>query len=102
VKIDHIEEIEALSREAVGDDQKARVLTRAIVRAQEHWHAEAKEILATKEDLHVQTWRFFGLLGLMTSVLLGAIDYMTNDLKGEARELRVAVNAINAHLPTAK
>jgi CO dehydrogenase/acetyl-CoA synthase epsilon subunit len=99
LKIDHIEEIEALSREAIGDDHKARALTRAIVRAQEHWHQEAKEILATKEDLHTQTWGFLGLVSLMTTIFLGVVYYVTNDLKSEVREIRNTVNAINARLP---
>jgi NAD(P)-dependent dehydrogenase (short-subunit alcohol dehydrogenase family) len=44
VKIDHIEEIEALSRLALPEDKsKAHALTKAIVKAQEHRHEEAKD-----------------------------------------------------------
>jgi hypothetical protein len=79
MKIDHIEEIEALSRQALDDEHKARSLTKAIVKATEHWHEEAKDQLATKEDLHTLTWRFIGLMGLMTAVLLGAMYFMHSD-----------------------
>ena len=49
MKIDHIEEIEALSRLALPEDErKAHALTKAIVKAQQHWHEEAKKELATK------------------------------------------------------
>ncbi len=46
--------------------------------------------------MHTQTWRFFGLLGLMMTIVLGAMYYMTNDLKSEVLEIR---NTINARLP---
>jgi hypothetical protein len=49
LKVDHIEEIEALGRQVLPDDEhKAHALTKAIVKAQEHWHEEAKEELGTK------------------------------------------------------
>jgi len=40
---------------------------------------EAKNQLATKEDLYTLTWRFIGLMGLMTAILLGAMHFMHSD-----------------------
>ena len=96
VKIDHIEEIEALSRQALDDDAKARSLTKAIVKATEHWHEEAKEQLATKEDLHSLTWRFLGLMGLQSALILGATYFLLTDVKNDLREIRTRLSTLSS------
>ena len=96
MKIDHIEEIEALSRQALDDDAKARSLTKAIVKATEHWHEEAKEQLATKEDLHSLTWRFLGLMGLQSALILGATYFLLTDVKNDLREIRTRLSTLSS------
>jgi hypothetical protein len=97
MRIEHIEEIEALAREALGDDAKARLVTKAIVKAAEFWHQEAKEELATKADLHKelhsQSWRFAGVMGLMTAIILGAMYFLMSDIQNDMREIRTRLSA---------
>jgi hypothetical protein len=100
MKIDHIEEIEALARQAVGEEPKAKSLTKAIVKAAEFWHEEAKDELVTKADLDKAlgslTWRFAGLLALTTALITGPMYYALNDIKNDMREIRNRIPATSA------
>jgi hypothetical protein len=96
VKIDHIEEIEALARQAVGEEPKAKSLTKAIVKAAEFWREEARDELCTKADLHKElhamTRQFVTWMGVMTVIILGGVyfflSFALSDIKNDIREIR--------------
>jgi hypothetical protein len=102
VKIDHIEEIEALARQAVGEEPKAKSLTKAIVKAAEFWHEEARDELCTKADLHKElhamTRQFVTWMGVMTVIILGGVyfflSFSLSDIRNDVREIRTRVQAL--------
>jgi hypothetical protein len=92
MKIDHIDEIESLSRQALGDEQMAHSLTKAIVKAQEHWHDEAKDELLTKrefhQELHALSWRFFMLIIGAAALQTTLVYFQFGDIRNDLREVR--------------
>jgi hypothetical protein len=101
MKIDHIEEIQALVRAALGEEPKAKSLTKAIVKATEFWHQEARDELCTKADLHQElhamTRQFVTWMGAMTVIILSGVYFFLSlalsDIKNDIREIRTHLSA---------
>jgi hypothetical protein len=45
---------------------------------------DLKELAAT----NAQTWRFFGIMGLMAALILGGMYFLLSDIKKDIREIR--------------
>jgi hypothetical protein len=61
---------------------------------------DLRELAAiTKADLHkalhAQSWRFLGLMGLQTAILLSAGYYLLSDIKADVREIRNRVGELS-------
>jgi hypothetical protein len=65
--------------------ETARELSDSLTRADLH------------KELHAQTWRFFGIMGLMAALILSGMYYLLNDIKGDVREIRNRVAELSKH-----
>jgi hypothetical protein len=62
-------------------------------------HEPKADELATKADLHKefhsQSWRFAGVMGLMTAIILRAMYFLMTDIKNDIHEIRTRVSAFS-------